>query len=60
MRISGALFSIAHLGSGGLVPAFILGILLAWLYWKTGSLWPCILAWIGRLSFTPMKTAMSQ
>jgi len=41
--VSGALFSIAHLGSGGLVPAFILGILLAWLYWKTGSLWPCIL-----------------
>ena len=41
--VSGALFAIAHVGSGGLVPAFILGILLAWLYWKTGSLWPCIL-----------------
>jgi membrane protease YdiL (CAAX protease family) len=39
--VSGALFAIPHLG--GQVPAFILGILLAWLYWKTGSLWPCIL-----------------
>ncbi len=41
---SGALFAVAHLGSGGLVPIFILGMLLAWLYIKTGSLWPCIFA----------------
>jgi membrane protease YdiL (CAAX protease family) len=42
--VSGALFSVAHAGSGGLVPIFILGMLLAWLYIKTGSLWPCIFA----------------
>lgn len=42
--VSGALFSVAHAGSGGLVPIFILGMLLAWLYKRTGSLWPCILA----------------
>ena len=42
--VSGALFAIAHFGSGGLVPIFILGMLLAWLYINTGSLWPCILA----------------
>jgi membrane protease YdiL (CAAX protease family) len=42
--VSGALFAVAHIGSGGLVPIFILGMLLAWLYIKTGSLWPCIFA----------------
>jgi membrane protease YdiL (CAAX protease family) len=42
--VSGALFAVAHVGSGGLVPIFILGMLLAWLYIKTGSLWPCIFA----------------
>ena len=42
--VSGALFAVAHFGSGGLVPIFILGMLLAWLYKRTGSLWPCILA----------------
>jgi membrane protease YdiL (CAAX protease family) len=41
--VSGALFAVAHIGSGGLVPIFILGMLLAWLYKKTGSLWPCII-----------------
>ena len=42
--VSGALFAVAHVGSGGLAPIFILGMLLAWLYIKTDSLWPCILA----------------
>lgn len=42
--VSAALFAVAHAGSGGLVPIFILGMLLAWLYIKTGSLWPCIFA----------------
>ena len=42
--VSGALFAVAHVGSGGLVPIFILGMMLAWLYIKTGSLWPCIFA----------------
>jgi membrane protease YdiL (CAAX protease family) len=42
--ISGAFFAALHVGSGGMVPIFILGMLLAWLYIKTGSLWPCIFA----------------
>ncbi len=42
--VSGAVFAVAHFGSGGLVPIFILGMLLAWLYKRTGSVWPCILA----------------
>jgi len=50
--ISGALFAVAHVlnvalypsEAATLVPIFILGMLLAWLYKRTGSLWPCIFA----------------
>lgn len=41
--ISAAIFSIAHLQPGALVPIFILGLLLARLYMVTGSIWPCII-----------------
>ncbi len=41
--VSALLFSIAHMQLGAFLPIFILGILLAWLYVKTGSIWPCIL-----------------
>jgi membrane protease YdiL (CAAX protease family) len=42
--LSALLFSLAHLQFGALVPIFLLGLLLAWLYARTGSLWTCILA----------------
>jgi hypothetical protein len=42
--ISALLFALAHLQPGSLVPIFILGLLLAWLYNKTKSIWPCIFA----------------
>lgn len=41
--VSALLFSLAHMQPGALLPIFILGLLLAWLYIKTGSIWPCIL-----------------
>ena len=41
--ISAAIFSLAHLSPSGLVPIFILGLMLAWLYNKTQSIWPCII-----------------
>ena len=41
---SAVLFSMAHMQPGALVPIFILGFLLAWLYMKTGSIWACIIA----------------
>jgi hypothetical protein len=41
--LSALLFSLAHLQLGALVPIFLLGLLLAWLYARTGSLWTCIL-----------------
>ncbi|MEK7814621.1 MAG: CPBP family intramembrane glutamic endopeptidase, partial [Chloroflexota bacterium] len=40
-------FSIFHLSQGSpgvLVPIFITGLLLAWLYYRTGSLWASIVA----------------
>ncbi|MEA1959525.1 MAG: type II CAAX endopeptidase family protein [Chloroflexota bacterium] len=42
--ISALLFSLAHLQPGALVPIFFLGLMLAWLYAKTKSIWPCIFA----------------
>ena len=39
-----ALFAMAHLAPGVLLPAFVSGMLLAWLYRRTGSLWNCCLA----------------
>lgn len=41
--VSALLFSVAHMQLTAFVPIFILGLLLAWLYVKTGSIWPCIL-----------------
>lgn len=40
--ISALIFSVAHLQPGALLPIFILGLLLAWVYIKTRSIWPCI------------------
>ena len=41
--ISAALFAIAHMSAESLVPIFLLGLMLAWLYHKTKSVWPCII-----------------
>ena len=41
--LSALLFSLAHLSPSGLVPIFILGLMLAWLFNKTQSIWPCII-----------------
>lgn len=44
---SALVFSIFHLSQGSpgvLVPIFITGLLLAWLYYRTGSLWASIVA----------------
>lgn len=40
---SAALFAVLHLNPWQGVPAFILGLFLGWVYWKTRSLLPCIL-----------------
>lgn len=48
MVASALIFSIFHLTPGLLVPVFTTGILLAWLYYRTGSLWATILAHAGQ------------
>jgi membrane protease YdiL (CAAX protease family) len=46
--ISGGVFSLFHVFPGVLIPIFVTGVLLAWLYHRTGSLWPCIAAHAGQ------------
>lgn len=41
--VSALLFGILHLNPAQMLPAFFCGILLAWTYYKTGSLIPCML-----------------
>lgn len=42
--ISSAIFAAAHMSLGSLIPIFVTGLLLAWLYMKTRSIWPPITA----------------
>ena len=46
--ISALIFSAFHVVPGVLIPIFITGLLLAWLYHHTGSLWPSIAAHAGQ------------
>ena len=50
MVASAMIFSLAHLlaGVGVLIPIFVTGLLLVWLYHRTGSLWPSIVAHAGQ------------
>lgn len=41
--ISAALFALAHLSTESMIPIFLLGLMLAWLYHTTKSVWPCII-----------------
>ena len=55
--ISGLLFGLVHLNPAQVLGASIIGIFLAWIYWRTGSLIPCMVlhifnnslsVWFGR------------
>ena len=46
--ISAAVFSVAHLSLGSLLPVFVTGILLAWLYHRTKSVWAPMSAHAGQ------------
>ena len=46
--VSGLVFSAFHLSIGVLLPIFVTGMLLAWVYHRTGSLWPGIAAHAGQ------------
>jgi len=45
--ISAALFMVAHVNPAVFVPIFLIGLLLTWVYAKTGSLWYPILVHLG-------------
>lgn len=40
--VSSALFSGVHLDTGSFIPFFVVGMVLAWLYWSRGRLWDAI------------------
>ena len=42
--VSAVIFSIAHANLAILIPIFVAGLLIGWLYLRTGSLWSCF--WI--------------
>ena len=56
MLVSALVFSLFHLSLGLLVPVFITGFLLAWLYRQTGSIWPSILAHAGQNTLAVLAT----
>jgi hypothetical protein len=43
MLISSAIFAVAHLDPASLIPTFILGSLLAYLYHRSNSVWPGVI-----------------
>lgn len=43
MLVSSAIFAVAHLDPAALIPTYILGLLLAYLYHRSNSLWPGII-----------------
>jgi membrane protease YdiL (CAAX protease family) len=40
--VSAGLFTLAHLDVGSMIPFFIIGLALAWLYWSRASLWESV------------------
>ena len=56
MLVSALVFSLFHLTLGLLVPVFITGFLLAWLYRQTGSIWPSIVAHAGQNTLAVLAT----
>jgi hypothetical protein len=41
---SSLLFGLFHIDPGAIVPTFVLGLALGWVYLKTGSIWPAMFA----------------
>lgn len=40
--VSGSLFALSHLDSATLIPFALVGVVVCWLYWRSGSLWDAI------------------
>lgn len=48
---SGIVFGLYHLRLSQAIPLCVLGIYLAWLVWRTGSLWPAIIVHFANNAF---------
>ena len=44
LLLSSLMFGLFHIDLGAIVPTFVLGLALGWVYLKTGSIWPAIFA----------------
>ena len=44
MLLSAAIFAVVHIDIGAMIPIFVTGALLGWLYIRSGSIWPPTLA----------------
>lgn len=42
IAISALLFSLIHMNPAQMPHAFVIGLLLGWMYWRTGSILPCM------------------
>ncbi len=42
--VTSALFALAHQQVGVMIPIFVTGLMLAWLYHRSGSIWPSFIA----------------
>lgn len=42
--VTSALFALAHQQAGVMIPIFVTGLMLAWLYHRSGSIWPSFIA----------------
>ncbi len=55
---SALMFGIMHLNPWQAIPAFILGLLMGWIYWKTHSLWSVIFIHFVNNGFSYLITTM--
>ena len=47
IALSALLFAVGHLNPAQMPHAFIVGLFLGWMYWRTGSILPCVLChWV--------------
>jgi membrane protease YdiL (CAAX protease family) len=44
LLLSSLIFGLFHIDPGAIVPTFALGLVLGWVYLKTGSIWPAMFA----------------
>lgn len=49
---SAVIFGVAHLNPWQFVPAFLIGVFIGWIYWKTQSIWPGIIIHFVNNSFS--------